>query len=183
MVPKAPVALTGCVPLLSTPYALRAVGALSTIVPRADSIAVLFCFLFSSCMLWILPVRFVFLGLMGYSLVILAGAGAVLMLIRRRCWGCCDLGVPLDHLGCRRDLREDQHAGFVDFFAPQSLIRDCPGPYEVPWSLVIIVCSLASCCGRIVLRVERSLEPLRVFKSAADICLIDDRPDFGTISL
>ena len=60
MVPTAPVALTGCVPLLSTPYALRAVG--------ADSIAVL---------LWILPVRFVFLGLMGYSLVILAGAGAV----------------------------------------------------------------------------------------------------------
>ena len=44
MVPKAPVALTGCVPLLSTPYALRAVGALSTIVPRADSIAVLLCF-------------------------------------------------------------------------------------------------------------------------------------------
>ena len=69
MVPKAPVALMGCVPLLSTPYALRAVG--------ADSIAVLLCFLFSSCMLWILPVRFVFRGLMGYSLVILAGAGAV----------------------------------------------------------------------------------------------------------
>lgn len=175
MVPKAPVALTGCVPLLSTPYALCAVG--------ADSIAVLLCFFIlilyvvdsprAICVPW--PDG-LFTGHPGQG-------WSCLMLIRRRCWGCCDLGVLLDHLGCRRDLREDQHAKFVDFLAPQGLIRDCPGPYEVPWSLVIIVCSLASCCGRIVLHLERSLEPLHVFKSAEDICLIDDRPDFGTISL